>query len=211
MLGVLRYGHCKQGIETIPKRRRGTHCNKSVHIRRAMKHTAQAVDEEFLIYHHYDRRKHKLKDSDGNGIIIEKRRKREAPHHVPHRHVHQRRKKGKRRDQTLYKHGRFLIRQCIVIGSRGSLLIPLLFRAVARIDDGFDDRALARAALNAHRVCQEAHRARRDALNFKHSLLHPCRAGGTAHARYVILFHHLTSSISARSQRARRPFRPCPL
>ena len=80
----LESGNFIKRINTPYKRSGGAHGNKRVHIRSAVDDCFKTAYEEFLIYHHYDRGKQKLRQPQSRRIFIQECGQRKIPHIMPH-------------------------------------------------------------------------------------------------------------------------------
>ena len=201
----LRAGHREQRVGAVHECRRRAKGDQRVHIRRAVPQALEAADEKFLVDDHDDDRQQQLCQPHCHVVVIVEARQRPAPHHVPHREVHQYDQKSDRPDEPPLQRGRRMIleRLFVLRHTRGLLRRALFARAVARVLHRTDDGLRRRRALDAHRVRQQTDRAARHARHLADRFFDPRRACSAAHPCYIILFQflHLTCRrvFSARS------------
>ena len=98
----LRIGHGKQRKRAVTEGRRCSQRNKSIHIRRAVPQAFETTYEKLLIYDHDDDRQKHLHKAHRHMVIVKKTRQRPAPHHMPHREIHEDYKKSERSDEPLF-------------------------------------------------------------------------------------------------------------
>ena len=186
----LRAGHLEQRVSAVNERGGCTEGYERIHVRRAMKQALETAYEEFLVdYHHGDCQKH-LRKSHRNVIALIEFRQRPAPHHVPHRKIHEHQQKAQRPDQPLFQQRRFVILERLFgFALRNLRLFALDTCAVARFLNRGNDRFGRSVAAHAHRIRQKAYRAFRNARNLSHRLFHARAARRAAHAGDVVLLH----------------------
>ena len=129
---------------------------------------------------------------------------RPAPHHVAHGKIHQHQQKAQRGNEPPLELGGLVVGQCVQIGAGaagGSSAGLFGAGAVPGLLHRLNDGRVRGGALHAHGVGQQAHRAAGNAGYFFNGLFHPGRAGRTAHAGYIELFHR-GSSLGAMPHRA---------
>ena len=80
-LGV---GHQKENDGAVYESGRSPKGHKRIHIRCFMHQRLKAADKEFLVDHHHGGGQKQLKKPHCHMVIVEKRRKRKAPHHMSH-------------------------------------------------------------------------------------------------------------------------------
>ena len=158
-------GHRKQCIDAVSKRCGRTERHKGVHIRGAMPQALEAADKKLLIDHHDRDSKEQLYQSHCDVIPVEKGRQRPVPHHMPHRHIHERDQKHERSNQTFFqKRCRLIPEHFFIIrgAAAGSLLCAALFRCTVAGCLDCPDNVLRRSCpFHAHRVRQKTDRAAR--------------------------------------------------
>ena len=184
----LRVRHGEQRIDAPAVGRCRAERDKRVHVRRAAQQALCSAYEKFLIDDHDDPGQQQLDKTHGDVVAVKPAWQRPAPHHMAHREIHQNEQKCDRGDQPLFKMRRLpvLQRTCVC---RGRSLLPPPRRAVACVLNGFDDGGGLRRALDAHRVCEQAHCAGRNARDLFDRLFHTCAASGAVHAGHGILLH----------------------
>ena len=137
----LRAGHREQCVGAVHECRRRAKGDQRVHIRRAVPQALEAADEKFLVDDHDDDRQQQLCQTHRHVVVIVEARQRPAPHHVPHREVHQYDQKSDRPDEPPLQRGRRMIleRLFVLRHARGLLRHALFARAVARLLHRTDD------------------------------------------------------------------------
>ena len=204
LLGV---GHGKERVGAPDKAGARAEGDKRVHIRRAVQQALKAGDEKLLIDDHDDRREQELHQPHGDVVAFKPLRQRPAPHHMAHGKIHEHGEEAERGDEAALQDRRLAVGERIRRRSGGFCLTAGFERgAVARVDDGGDDLLRGGGTLDAHGVCEQAHRAGRDAGDLGDGFFHTGGAGGAAHAGDIVLFHsvHLISSAFEWWRRARR-------
>ena len=184
----LRVRHGEQRIDAPAVGRCRAERDKRVHVRRAAQQALCSAYEKFLIDDHDDPGQQQLDKTHSDVVAVKPAWQRPAPHHMAHREIHQNEQKCDRGDQPLFKMRRLpvLQRTCVC---RGRGFLPAHRRAVACVLNGFDDGGGLRRALDAHRVCEQAHCAGRNARDLFDRLFHTCAASGAVHAGHGILLH----------------------
>ena len=115
--------HGEQGIGAVTKGSGRAEGDERIHIRRTMEQTLEAVDEELLIDDHDGDGQQHLNQPHSDVIIVKKSRKTPAPHHMPHREVHQNDEKSQRRDEPTFEDRRFMIgKRVLLLGDVGGFL-----------------------------------------------------------------------------------------
>ena len=187
--GMVSVHHLEKLAGTVEKSRRRAHGHQGVHVGGPFQQTAEAVDKEFLVHHHHQAGQQKLVQAGGSGVF-QKVRDRPAPHGMPHGHIHE----GEQEDHTHNEPQTdpFPL-PCVILG-RGSRFgfldrgcpVTCLLNGLA---DGL--RCGGGREFHPHGVGQQAHRHGLHPGQGRNHLLHPGRAGGAAHARYVESFHRM--------------------
>ena len=155
--------------------------------------------------------------------MMQPARHRRAPH-VTHRKVHQYEQHRHRGYQPLFELRRLMVGQLVRCrGGRGTLR-ALQACAVSGVFHRADDVRRSGGTVHAHRICEQAHRARGNARHGGDRLFHPRGARRAAHACNRVLRHGIAfllwciavqviSSASAKAPSARpqrsRPPRGC--
>ena len=191
MLFDNRIGHCKQCIHTVDKRCSRAKCHKRIHVWCPVYKSLESIYEELLVYDHNRNREQKLYKSHRYVIALEERRQRPVPHHMSHRHIHERDQQNHRRDQA-FPHQRCLrIFQCIFLICRtAGLLSGFHLRCfIAGFFDRPDDRRCICRSFHAHRIGKQAHGTICHAIHRRNCFLDTRAAGGAAHTLHFILFH----------------------
>ena len=186
----LRARHGEKGVGAVTKGRGRAQRDERIHIRRAVEERAESVDEEFLVDDHDGDGQQHLEQPHCDVVIRKAGGQRPAPHHVPHRDIHQRKQKAQRRDQAALERRGFAVGQRVLLRGGGRRTGRALERrAVARrLHSGNDGLSRSRA-FHAHGVGEQADRAARHARHGGNGLFHTGTASRAAHARYGILFH----------------------
>ena len=99
----------------------------------------EAADEELLVDDHNDDRQQQLRQPHCDMVADIELWQRPAPHHVPHREIHQDEQEAKRREKPALQHRRVMVGKRVLLGG-AALLHALDGCAVARILHGLDDR-----------------------------------------------------------------------
>ena len=198
----LRRRHHEEHARAVDERRRGAERDQRVHVRRAVHQARESADEKLLVNDHADRREDHLQEREPDGIVLKERRHGEAPHHVPHREIHEDEQEAERGDQPSPQLRRLAVLQGVLL--RGELRevtlssgVAVRFRlrgralhrrAVAGVFHRPDDLLRRGRSLDAHRIREEGHRAGGHARHLADRLLHARLAGRAAHSRYCVLF-----------------------
>ena len=194
----LSLGHCKQGIGTIDKRSSRPQSYQGIHIRCSVNQACKTADEKLLIDHHNNDRQQKLNQPHGHMIIFKKSRQRPAPHHMPHRKIHQYNKKSQGSKQSLFHNRRLPVDQSLrFVSYRHTLcrMFPFFRCTISCILHSINDCLRRGRPFHTHRIRQQTDRTGCNSGNLQNCLLHPAAAGRTGHSRNCILIH-LTPPIS---------------
>ena len=194
----LRSGHGEQHNGRIDKRRAGAHRDQGVHVGSPVEQTLKAADEKLLVDHHDNAREQHLDDPHGHMISVKKGGQRPSKHHMPHGKVHEYQQKAQGRDQPLFQDRRLVVLQRLFFRrdlgrkapGRPCALCSLGRRAVSGVLHCLHNIRCRRSSLNAERIGQKTHVARRDARHLGYRFLHARLAGRAAHSCYCILLHN---------------------
>ena len=197
-----RGGRLHQRIEAVEEGGRGAEGDERVHVGRPVPEAFETVDEELAVDEHDDDRQQHLHDPEVHAVR-EKVRHRPAPHHVPHREVHEEQGQRHRPHEPAKEFRGLGVLQHLLRVREGAVPRCFVRRAAQRrgavpgVRHRFFDGGGARVALHRHGIGQERDRDRVDARHALHRLFHPRHTGGAAHSCHFVLFHR--DSLSSRN------------
>ena len=180
--------YAEQGKGTKDGCRHGTHSHQAVHIGRALKEIPEAIDIVFAIQIHDGQQQQELGKGKGQGIfrtvkqLLHQIRHRQAQpgcQHLVHGNIHDGKEKQHRPKEPLFHvcHFFFQRRRLFLFGNR---LLPLQAGAVTGLFHCGNDYPCVQFPFiirQLHGVGQQVHAHPLCALQFRHSLFHPCRTG----------------------------------
>ena len=197
-----RGGRLHQRIEAVEEGGRGAERDQRVHVGRPVPEALETVDKELTVDEHDDDRQQHLHEPEVH-TVREQVRHRPAPHHVPHREVHEEQGQRHRPHEPAKEIRGLGVLQHLFGVREGAVPRCFVRRAAQRrgavpgVRHRFFDGGGARVALHRHGIGQERDRDRVDARHALHRLFHPRHTGGAAHSCHFVLFHR--DSLSSRN------------
>ena len=177
---------------SVHYRRRRSHRDQRVHVRRAVEQRFKSVHKIFFIDYQNGKRQQKLRKRKRHHILMprEKRRERKSPH-MPHTYIKQRDHKHQRYQKSVSHRFYFALRFRLFLRS-----LTFYGRRVSGRGDSllYDVYARRCVKFHNHRLCQQIHLHTIYTRNLAHAFFHICGAGGARHALHIKFLLHCFSA-----------------